>query len=167
LAKLLRRQIGKGYDAKTIRIGYDPSADQNPEHLMKNTPRQKPAQTVVTLGQQRGNLAAKLDASAAIWRKAYDDKSADFTMPKKFVTFKRPPEARNPKALFRLHVLHICLTAISSQGRNTPRTLGRAILSEPLEWFHRHLRTTAKQRQSWRLVSGGVGVHWGIWMRTF
>jgi hypothetical protein len=38
--------------------------------------------------------------------------------------------------------------------------VGRATLSEPLEWFQRHLRTTAKQRRNWRLIGGGIGIHW-------
>jgi hypothetical protein len=36
---------------------------------------------------------------------------------------------------------------------------GRTV-SAPLEWFPRLLRATAKQRRNWRLIGGGVGVHW-------
>lgn len=33
-------------------------------------------------------------------------------------------------------------------------------VSAPLEWFPRLLRATAKQRRNWRLIGGGVGIHW-------
>lgn len=36
---------------------------------------------------------------------------------------------------------------------------GRCI-SAPLEWFPRLLRATAKERRNWRLIGGGIGIHW-------
>ena len=36
---------------------------------------------------------------------------------------------------------------------------GRSV-SAPLEWFPRLLRATASQRGDWRLIGGGVGIHW-------
>ena len=36
---------------------------------------------------------------------------------------------------------------------------GRRI-SAPLEWFPRLLRANAKQRSNWRLIGGGIGIHW-------
>ncbi len=33
-------------------------------------------------------------------------------------------------------------------------------LSVPLVWFPRLLAGTAAQRANWRLIGGGVGVHW-------
>jgi hypothetical protein len=30
----------------------------------------------------------------------------------------------------------------------------------PLEWSERLRKATAKQRRSWRLIGGGVGIHW-------
>ena len=36
---------------------------------------------------------------------------------------------------------------------------GRQV-SAPLEWFPRLRRATPKQRRNWRLIGGGVGVHW-------
>jgi hypothetical protein len=36
---------------------------------------------------------------------------------------------------------------------------GRSV-SAPLEWFPRLLHATAKQRKNWRLIGGGVGIHW-------
>lgn len=36
---------------------------------------------------------------------------------------------------------------------------GRSV-SAPLEWFPRLQRGTAKQRKKWRLIGGGVGIHW-------
>ncbi len=46
----------------------------------------KPTGPVVALRRQRGNWAAKPDASSAIRPKPYDAKSAKTTIPKKFVT---------------------------------------------------------------------------------
>jgi hypothetical protein len=34
------------------------------------------------------------------------------------------------------------------------------VVSAPLEWFPRLLRASAKQRQNWRLIGQGVGIHW-------
>jgi hypothetical protein len=34
------------------------------------------------------------------------------------------------------------------------------MVSAPLEWFPRLLRATVKQRRRWRLIGGGVGIHW-------
>lgn len=36
---------------------------------------------------------------------------------------------------------------------------GRRV-SAPLAWFPRLLSATAAQRQNWRLIGGGVGIHW-------
>ncbi len=36
---------------------------------------------------------------------------------------------------------------------------GRKV-SAPLEWFPRLLRATPEQRAKWRLIGGGVGIHW-------
>ncbi len=36
---------------------------------------------------------------------------------------------------------------------------GREI-SVPLEWSPRLRKATAKQRNNWRLLGGGVGIHW-------
>ena len=36
---------------------------------------------------------------------------------------------------------------------------GREI-SVPLEWFPRLRRATVKQREKWRLIGKGVGIHW-------
>lgn len=36
---------------------------------------------------------------------------------------------------------------------------GREI-SVPLIWFPRLLKATLKQKQNWRLIGGGVGIHW-------
>ncbi len=33
-------------------------------------------------------------------------------------------------------------------------------VSAPLEWFPRLQRATAEQLANWRLIGGGVGVHW-------
>lgn len=36
---------------------------------------------------------------------------------------------------------------------------GREI-SMPLEWSARLLKANSKQRKNWRLIGGGVGIHW-------
>ncbi|MEI6781094.1 MAG: DUF2442 domain-containing protein [Verrucomicrobiota bacterium] len=36
---------------------------------------------------------------------------------------------------------------------------GRTV-SAPLEWFPRLMGATPKQRRNWRLIGGGVGIHW-------
>lgn len=36
---------------------------------------------------------------------------------------------------------------------------GRCV-SAPLEWFPRLVQATAKQRRNWRLIGGGIGIHW-------
>jgi hypothetical protein len=36
---------------------------------------------------------------------------------------------------------------------------GRRV-SAPLEWFPRLLKATPEQRSKWRLIGGGVGIHW-------
>lgn len=36
---------------------------------------------------------------------------------------------------------------------------GREV-SVPLAWFPRLEKATAKQRKNWRLIGGGVGIHW-------
>jgi len=33
-------------------------------------------------------------------------------------------------------------------------------LSVPLEWFPRLRNATKKQRERWRLIAGGIGIHW-------
>jgi len=38
-------------------------------------------------------------------------------------------------------------------------TDGREI-AVPLEWFPRLRDATPQQRQNWRLIGGGVGIHW-------
>jgi len=36
---------------------------------------------------------------------------------------------------------------------------GREVAS-PLAWFPRLLNATAEQRRNWRLIGGGIGIHW-------
>lgn len=33
-------------------------------------------------------------------------------------------------------------------------------LSVPLDWSPRLLQATPEQRQNWRLMGGGIGIHW-------
>lgn len=34
------------------------------------------------------------------------------------------------------------------------------VVSVPLEWFPKLRDATPRQRRSWRLIGGGVGLHW-------
>jgi len=34
------------------------------------------------------------------------------------------------------------------------------VVSAPLEWFPRLLQASAEARSNWRLIGGGIGVHW-------
>jgi Protein of unknown function (DUF2442) len=36
---------------------------------------------------------------------------------------------------------------------------GREV-SSPLAWFPRLLNASAEQRHGWRLIGGGIGIHW-------
>jgi len=36
---------------------------------------------------------------------------------------------------------------------------GREIIV-PLEWFHRLRDATDDERENWRLIGGGIGIHW-------
>ena len=36
---------------------------------------------------------------------------------------------------------------------------GRKV-SVPLAWFPRIQKATVKQRKNWRLIGGGIGIHW-------
>lgn len=33
-------------------------------------------------------------------------------------------------------------------------------LSAPLTWFPRLLKATSEQKKAWRLIGGGIGIHW-------
>jgi hypothetical protein len=45
------------------------------------------------------------------------------------------------------HALHVVL----ADGRE---------LSAPLAWFQRLEQATESQRRNWRLIGGGIGIHW-------
>ena len=36
---------------------------------------------------------------------------------------------------------------------------GRELIA-PIEWFDRLKKATPEQRKTWRLIGGGVGIHW-------
>lgn len=48
---------------------------------------------------------------------------------------------------------------ISDDALTVELSDGRAI-SAPLAWYPRLLHGTAEERSNWRLIGGGVGVHW-------
>jgi len=43
------------------------------------------------------------------------------------------------------------LTVVLADGRE---------IAAPLAWFPRLLKATPKQRKDWRLIGGGIGIHW-------
>ncbi len=57
------------------------------------------------------------------------------------------------------------LQPLATQVRVTPKFL-RVILADgreiaaPLAWFPRLEKATKTQRGKWRLIGGGVGIHW-------
>ena len=57
------------------------------------------------------------------------------------------PEALAVEVSFTKDALHVRLV----DGRE---------ISVPLEWSPRLRKATAKQRKNWRLLGGGVGIHW-------
>lgn len=62
----------------------------------------------------------------------------------------------NRKQIFEPLVEDVSFTASSlvvslSDGRE---------ISMPLEWSTRLLKANSKQRKNWRLIGGGVGIHW-------
>ncbi len=48
---------------------------------------------------------------------------------------------------------------VSSEMLQVYLTDGR-IISIPLEWFPKLREASEKQRSNWRLIGGGVGIHW-------
>ena len=54
---------------------------------------------------------------------------------------------------------------VAKDVRVTPKALqvvladGREILA-PLQWFPRLQKATRRQRNKWRLIGGGIGIHW-------
>jgi hypothetical protein len=59
----------------------------------------------------------------------------------------------------------IKFNALATRVSVTPKALrvvladGREILA-PLEWFPRLQKATRAERSRWRLIGGGVGIHW-------
>jgi hypothetical protein len=49
--------------------------------------------------------------------------------------------------------------AVSDDALHVTLSDGRE-LSVPLVWFPRLLDATQEQRQRWRFVGGGIGIHW-------
>jgi hypothetical protein len=61
--------------------------------------------------------------------------------------------------------LKIRLNSLATKVRVTPSVLrvtladGREI-AVPLKWFPRLHKATRTQRGKWRLIGGGIGIHW-------
>ena len=57
----------------------------------------------------------------------------------------------------------MCRIGMSSSAiKFEPRVVladGREV-SLPLAWFPRLLNATQEQRRNWRLIGGGIGIHW-------
>ena len=53
------------------------------------------------------------------------------------------------RVYFAAERLHVCL----SDGRE---------ISVPLSWFPRLYQATDEQRQQWKLIGKGVGIHWEV-----
>lgn len=59
----------------------------------------------------------------------------------------------------------ISIKPLATEIRCTDDSLCVALLdgreiSVPLVWFPRLLNATPEQRKQWRLIGGGIGVHW-------
>lgn len=59
----------------------------------------------------------------------------------------RQTAALAKKVRFQAETMHVLL----ADGRT---------ISVPLEWFPKLRDATRIQRQNWRLIGGGVGIHW-------
>lgn len=59
-------------------------------------------------------------------------------------------EARVPSAV-RARILHEAVIVDLRDGRT---------VTAPLTWYPRLLHGTARERRNWRLIGGGVGIHW-------
>ena len=49
--------------------------------------------------------------------------------------------------------------SISTDALHVSLADGREV-SAPLAWFPRLLKATQEQRENWRLIGGGIGIHW-------
>ena len=49
--------------------------------------------------------------------------------------------------------------SISTDALHVSLADGREV-SAPLAWFPRLLKATKEQRNNWRLIGGGIGIHW-------
>jgi hypothetical protein len=64
-----------------------------------------------------------------------------------------------------MSTLEVKLEPLAVDVTTTPDSLqviladGREI-SAPLVWFPRLLNATEEQRSQWRLIGGGIGIHW-------
>jgi hypothetical protein len=49
--------------------------------------------------------------------------------------------------------------SVSTDALHVSLADGREV-SAPLAWFPRLLKATKEQRENWRLIGGGIGIHW-------
>ena len=77
--------------------------------------------------------------------------------------FAKPPDPATPN--LGVVVSKVKLKALAKDVRVTPSALrvtladGREITA-PLDWFPRLAKATRTQRGRWRLIGGGIGIHW-------
>jgi hypothetical protein len=64
-----------------------------------------------------------------------------------------------------MSISRVKVKPLAKDVRVTPKALrviladGREILA-PLQWFPRLQKATRGQRNNWRLIGGGIGIHW-------
>jgi len=61
-----------------------------------------------------------------------------------------PPVKKEPKAIS---------VAFDDDSLSVTLADGR-VIKAPLEWFPRLRDASAEERTNWRLIGGGVGIHW-------
>ena len=83
------------------------------------------------------------------------------------------PKPAKPSAPFTTQMIATGLTGawaiaflpdgniLVTQNSGTMRIVRpEGVVSAPLEWFPRLRQATSAQRSKWRLIGGGIGIHW-------
>jgi hypothetical protein len=64
----------------------------------------------------------------------------------------------NPTVTIKVNSLAVEVS-VSTDALCVSLADGREV-SAPLAWFPRLLKATKEQRNNWRLIGGGIGIHW-------
>lgn len=64
-----------------------------------------------------------------------------------------------PSSAAELHKPGIVQVAVTNEALRVDLSDGRS-LSVPLEWFPRLQHATPSERNAWRLIGSGSGIHW-------